>query len=506
MKEGGGDMANRSYLCIDLKSFYASVECLERGLDPMTTNLVVADMSRTEKTICLAVTPSLKSYGISGRARLFEVVQRVAEVNGERRRQSPTGGLEGEGTDSVVLGQNPTLAVGYIVAPPRMAHYLEYSNRVYGAYLKYISPQDIHVYSIDEVFMDLTPYLDSYRMTAQQLAKVLIQEVLATTGVTATAGIGTNLYLAKVAMDIMAKGVEPDGDGVRIATLDEESYRTQLWSHRPITDFWRVGKGYAQRLASKGMYTMGDVALCSCGEEGSYHSEKLIYDLFGVNGELLIDHAWGWESCDMAHIKGYRPRTKSLMSGQVLHCPYSVEKARIVVGEMGDRLAMDLMAKGFMTNHLTLRVGYDRESLTATGYTGAVTTDDYGRAVPRHSQGTVKLDGYTHLASVITGELLQLYDAEVNSKLLVRRITITVGGLLTPQMAEEQEGCEQMDLFGMMEQREEEGQRREREERRQEAIFRIQSKYGKNALLKGNSLLEGATAMDRNRQIGGHKA
>ncbi|WP_409970095.1 DNA methylase [Bengtsoniella intestinalis] len=499
-------MLQRTYLCIDLKSFYASVECLERGLDPMTTNLVVADLSRTEKTICLAVTPSLKAYGISGRARLFEVVQRVKEVNAQRKYQS--GKLEGEATDSTTLSQNPNMALGYIVAPPRMAHYLEYSHRVYACYLKYISQQDIHVYSIDEVFMDVTPYLETYGMTAHQLAKTLIQEVYNETGVTATAGLGSNLYLAKIAMDIMAKKTPPDEDGVRIASLDEDSYRHQLWSHQPITDFWRVGRGYAKRLAEKGMHTMGDIALCSVGKSTEYYNEKLLYDLFGINAELLIDHAWGWEPCQMHHIKEYKPRTKSLASGQVLHCAYDTEKARIVVGEMADRLALDLMTKGFMTNHVTLQIGYDRESLTGD-YRGAVTKDAYGRSIPKHGKGATKLERYTHLATVITKAVLTLYDEIVNPKLLVRRMNLSVDGLLTTEEAQEisqQAEYEQTDLFGILEDKEQRKAQDAHEEQKQAAIQKIQVKYGKNAILRGSSLMDGATAMDRNRQIGGHKA
>ncbi len=495
-------MENQVYLCIDLKSFYASVECLERGLDPLTTNLVVADLSRTEKTICLAVTPSLKAHGISGRARLFEVVQRVAEVNGGRRSRAPGRKLEGSSADSLELEKNPALAVDYLVAPPRMAHYLDYSNQVYACYLKYISPQDIHVYSIDEVFIHITPYL-TQGMTPHQLAKNLIGEVYTQTGVTATAGLGTNLYLAKIAMDIMAKRTEPDEDGMRIAQLDEMGYRTQLWDHRPITDFWRVGRGYAKKLAERGIHTMGDIALCSVGEATEFYNEKLLYDLFGVNAELLIDHAWGWEPCQMEHIKSYRPRTKSLMSGQVLHCPYQADKARVVAGEMADRLALDLMVKGFLTDHITLQIGYDRESITPN-YRGAVTTDSYGRQVPRHGLGNAKLSQHSQLTSVITPEVLKIFDQIVNQKLLVRRLTLTVGGLLTPQQVAEEAPCQQMNLFDLVE--EESDDRQGREESKQEAILKIQDKYGKNALLRGSSLLEGATAMDRNRQIGGHKA
>ncbi len=497
-------VGSKIYLCIDLKSFYASVECLERGLDPLTTNLVVADLSRTEKTICLAVTPSLKSYGISGRARLFEVVQRVGEINFERKKHAPGRKLEGASADSVALANRPQLAVDYLVAPPRMAYYLEYSNRVYASYLKFISPQDIHIYSIDEVFMDITPYLETYQLSPRQLAKKLIQQVYQDTGVTATAGLGTNLYLAKIAMDIMAKKTPPDEDGVRIAELDETSYRTQLWDHQPITDFWRVGKGYARRLASKGIYTMGDIALCSVAE-GGYYSEKLLYDLFGVNAELLIDHAWGWEPCQMADIKDYRPRSKMLTAGQVLHCPYSVEEARIVMGEMADRMALDLMSKGFLTNHVSITIGYDRESLNTAGYGGEISTDAYGRKIPKHGQGAEKLERHSHLSRIITEAALDIYDRVANPKLLVRRLNLNVSGLLTPQEIP-QESYEQIDLFGLLDETEHQKEQEQQEERRQEAILRMQNKYGNNAILKGSSLLEGATAIQRNGQIGGHKA
>lgn len=499
-------MSSRTYLCIDLKSFYASVECLERNLDPLTTNLVVADMSRTEKTICLAVTPALKSFGISGRARMFEVIQRVSAVNAQRKQQSPTKKLEGEATDSVTLSANPTMAIGYIVAPPRMAHYIEYSKRVYACYLKYISAQDIHVYSIDEVFIDVSPYLETYHMTPHQLAKTLIQEVYQVTGITATAGLGTNMYLAKIAMDIMAKRTPPDADGVRIAELDEQSYRKQLWEHQPMTDFWRVGKGYAKKLAEKGMLTMGDIARCSLGDATNYYNEKLLYTLFGVNAELLIDHAWGVEPCQMEHVKQYKPRTKSLASGQVLHCAYNADTARIVVGEMADRLALALMAKGFMTNHLTLNIGYDRESLTATNYRGPVTTDAYGRQIPKHSQGTSKLERHSYLSNAITKAVLELYDSIVNPKLLVRRINLTVGSLLTPQEAAKQVECEQTDLFGLLDAKDAREAEEKHEEQKQTAIQEIQLKYGKSAILRGTSLLDGATTIDRNNQIGGHKA
>ena len=366
--------SGRTYIAIDLKSYYASVECMERGLDPMTTNLVVADLSRTEKTICLAVSPSLKAYGISGRARLFEVVERVKEVNAERRRKAG-GNLFEKSCDAHELAVDPSRAVGYLVAPPQMAKYIQISTQIYNVYLKYIAPEDIHVYSIDEVMMDVTSYLETYHMTARELAKTMILDVLRTTGITATAGIGSNLYLCKVAMDIMAKHVQPDKDGVRIAELDEMSYREQLWAHRPLTDFWRVGRGYAKKLEAIGIYTMGDVARCSIGKPNEYYNEELLYRMFGINAELLIDHAWGWEPCRMQDIKAYRPETNSVCSGQVLQCPYSFEKARLVVREMAEAVALDLLEKKLVTDQLTLTVGYDIENTAGGSYHGETVTD-----------------------------------------------------------------------------------------------------------------------------------
>ncbi len=388
-------MKNRQYLAIDLKSFYASVECVERGFNPMTTHLVVADASRTEKTICLAVSPSLKSFGIPGRARLFQVLEKLKEINHQRQEKAPGRRLTGTSIDSTELSDNPSLGADIFIAPPQMAHYMEWSTRIYQVYLKYIAPEDIHVYSIDEVFMDVTSYLNTYRMSARELAKTIIQDVLASTGITATAGIGTNLFLCKAALDIGAKHVPPDADGVRIAQLDEQTYRQTLWSHRPLTDFWRVGRGYADKLARYEIFTMGDIARCSLGAPGDYYNEELLYRLFGVNAELLIDHAWGWEPCTIADIKAYRPKSTSLGSGQVLPCPYSSEKSRLVVQEMADLLALDLVEKRLVTSQVVLTVGYDIENLAdpvlRRKYQNALATDRYGRTIPRHAHGTANL-------------------------------------------------------------------------------------------------------------------
>lgn len=395
-RKGESAMKERTYIAIDLKSFYASVECVERDLDPLEVNLVVADVTRTEKTICLAVSPALKSYGIPGRARLFEVVQKVAEVNEARRYRSPGGRFQGSSSDQRELRKHPELALDYVTAPPRMALYMEYSRRIYAIYLKYIAPEDIHVYSIDEVFLDVTSYLKTYGLTSEELARKMIREVLHETGITATAGIGTNLYLAKIAMDIMAKHVEPDEDGVRIAKLNERSYREQLWNHRPLTDFWRVGRGYAKKLEENGLYTMGDIARCSMGSAQEFYNEELLYRLFGVNAELLIDHAWGWEPCTMEAIKNYRPSSNSVGSGQVLQCPYSYEKAGLIVREMTELLVLDLVDKGLVTNQIVLTVGYDIENLKQSefqkNYRGEIKTDRYGRKIPKHAHGTMNLE------------------------------------------------------------------------------------------------------------------
>ena len=503
-------MKERTYICCDLKSFYASVECVERGLDPMTTNLVVADKRRTEKTICLAVSPSLKAYGISGRARLFEVVQRVAEVNAKRKWDAPGHQLTGSSWHDPDVRNDPSLALDYIVAPPRMAHYIDWSTKIYSVYLKYIAPEDIFPYSIDEVFMDITNYLDTYRMTARELTRTIILDILKTTGITAAAGMGTNLYLAKIAMDIVAKHVQADKDGVRIARLNEMTYRRLLWDHRPLTDFWRVGRGYAERLEAHGLYTMGDVARCSIGKPGEYHNEELLYKLFGVNAEILIDHAWGWEPCTIADVKAYKPEHKSIVSGQVLQCPYDFYKARLVVREMADALALDLVDKGLVTNQLVLTVGYDRENLDdpsrRQSYHGPVTTDRYGRKIPKHATGTENFP-YTSSANDLLRAVTALYDRIVDPNLLIRRLSISANKLL-PEADAPKEEAEQLDLFtdyAAKEQREQADEAAYARERKiQEAMLGIKKKYGKNAILKGMNLEEGATAKERNQTIGGH--
>jgi len=496
---------NRVYIAIDLKSFYASVECVERGLDAMTTNLVVADASRTEKTICLAVSPSLKAYGIPGRARLFEVVQKVREVNARRRQAAPDRTLTGTSVYDWQLKHDPALAVDYITAVPRMALYMDYSTRIYQVYLKYIAPEDIHVYSIDEVFMDVTHYLKLYGLTPRELAKRIILDVLETTGITAAAGIGTNLYLCKVAMDIGAKHVEADEDGVRIAQLDELSYRQTLWSHRPLTDFWRVGRGYARKLEAHGIFTMGDIARCSLGRENTYYNEDLLYKLFGVNAELLIDHAWGWEPCTIADIKAYKPESNSVGSGQVLHCPYPAAQARLVVREMADLLVLDLVEKGLVTDQMVLTVGYDMENVKQ-GYTGAVTVDHYGRSIPKHAHGSANLGGYTSSTKQILTAVEELFDRIVDPNLLVRRVNLVANHVLNHEDAAAAACWEQMDLFSDPEENRQKQQAEEKEKRMQQALLHIKKKYGKNAILKGMNLEEGATAKDRNQQIGGHKA
>ena len=504
----------KTYIAIDLKSFYASVECKERNRDPLTTNLVVADKSRTEKTICLAVTPSLKSYGIPGRPRLFEVVQKVREANNKRRWKAPNRTFNGSSDDMAELDANPALEIDYIVAPPRMAYYMEYSTKIYNVYLKYVAPEDIFPYSIDEVFMDVTDYLQTYRMTARELAMTMIQDVLKTTGITATAGIGTNMYLCKIAIDIVAKHIEPDKNGVRIAELDEMSYRKKLWSHRPITDFWRVGKGYAKKLEEHGLYTMGDIARCSIGKPNELYNEELLYKLFGINAELLIDHAWGYEPCTMEQVKAYKPETNSVSSGQVLHCPYDYEKARLIVKEMTDQMVLDLVDKGLVTDQLVLTIGYDIENLSNANlrnqYKGEVTIDRYGRKVPKHAHGTANLEKKTSSTRLITNAVMDLYDRVVDENLLVRRITITANKLVDEKSVKQEDEYQQLDLFtdyeALKKKQAEEEEKLERERRMQEAMLSIKKKFGKNAVLKGMNLEEGATAKDRNEQIGGHKA
>ncbi len=506
----------REYIAIDLKSFYASVECRERCLDPMNTNLVVADASRTEKTICLAVTPSLKAYGIPGRARLFEVVQKLREVNAERRLQAPGKAFVGSSYFADELKQHAALEISYIAAPPRMALYMEYSARIYDIYLQYIAPEDIHVYSIDEVFMDVTQYLGIYKMTAKELAGKIIRQIEKETGITATAGIGTNLYLCKVALDIVAKHVEPDENGVRIAELDEMSYRRLLWSHRPLTDFWRVGRGYSKKLEEYGLYTMGDIARCSLGGPRDFYNEDLLYRLFGVNAELLIDHAWGWEPTTMDLIKAYKPETTSLGSGQVLQHPYSFEMGRLIVREMTDLLVLDLVEKRLVTDQMVLTVGYDIENLAnpeiRKQYKGEVTTDGYGRKVPKHAHGTANLKKHTSSTKLIMDAVTELYETIVNPLLTVRRINITANRLLDEAQAKEavENTFEQLTLFSDFEaeqkKKEEEEEQLSKERKLQEVMLSVKKRYGKNAMLKGMNLQEGAMTKERNNQIGGHRA
>lgn len=494
----------RWYVAIDLKSFYASVECVERELDPLSTHLVVADASRTNKTICLAVTPSLKALGVNGRPRLFEVVRDVERINAWRKTKAGAP-LEGKSVDARELAAQPQMALDYIVAPPRMALYMQVSAQIYSIYLRYIAPQDIVAYSVDEVFIDVTPYLRTYGMAPQELARFLVEQVLTETGITATAGIGTNLYLAKVAMDIMAKRMPPDENGVRLAMLDEQGYRQQLWDHRPITDFWRVGRGTAKRLEKMGLYTMGDVALCSAGKDSDFYNEERLYKMFGINAELLIDHAWGWEPVTMEEIKTYRPQNNSLSSGQVLQEPYTAKKARLVTLEMAEALALDLVRKHLVTDQLVLTVGYDVENLKpGHHYQGEIHIDHYGRPVPKHAHGSIDLDGAGHTASsqAIIQATAALFDRVVDGSLLVRRITLEACHVLREDDARAQQ--RQQSLFDTVSPEETAAQKRERAI--QETVLALKARFGKNAVLRAMSLEDGATARLRNAQIGGHKA
>lgn len=544
---------SKTYISIDLKSFYASVECMERGLDPLNTNLVVADASRTQKTICLAVSPSLKAYGIPGRARLFEVEQKVKEANAKRQTRASKNILDGKSVFASELNENPCLAIDYIAAKPRMALYMSKSTQIYDVYLRYIAPEDIYAYSVDEVFIDASGYLKTYGLNAHDFARVLVREVFKETGITATAGIGPNLYLCKIAMDIGAKHTEADADGVRIAELDEYSYRRLLWDHRPITDFWRVGRGYAKKLAKKSIFTMGDIARCSLGTSSDYYNEDLLYKMFGVNAELLIDHAWGYEPCTLAEVKSYRPQRKSLVSGQVLQNAYTYEKTRIVVREMMELLALDLVDKGLLTNQIVLTVGYDIENLSdperRKAYKGEITVDGYGREVPKHAHGTGNLPFSTASTKLTTDCVLEVFDRVVDESLLTRRISITANNLvLESEYKRESEGVraepEQLSMFDMLaggddsqatervsskeataysEQdkpnstmvaesisgsagNDNDEDTLEKEKQVQEAMLKIKKRFGKNAILKGTNLQEGATAKERNAQIGGHKA
>lgn len=505
---------NRCYIAIDLKSFYASVECVERRLDPLTTNLVVADASRTEKTICLAVSPSLKAFGISGRSRLFEVVQKIKEVNAERRYLAPDKTFLGASYDATELEGAPELSVDYIVATPSMSKYIDYSTKIYNIYLKYVAPEDIHVYSIDEVFMDITYYMKSLKLTPREFTMKILQEVYHKVGITATAGIGTNLYLCKIAMDIVAKHIKEDENGVRIAELDEMSYRQLLWNHRPLTDFWRIGRGYSKKLEEHGMYTMGDVARCSIGKKNTYYNEDLLYRLFGVNAELLIDHAWGHEPCMMSDIKAYKPASNCIGTGQVLQYAYSYEKARIIVREMTDLLVLDLVDKRLVTDQLVLTIGYDIENLSdpmiKKSYKGPVTTDYYGRQVPKHAHGTANLGKLTSSTMLIVDAVMKLYTDIVDPKLTVRRVNISANHIVDETRVKATVAFEQQDLFTDYTQqqkvKEEEEALLNREKKIQKAVLEIQKKFGKNALIKGTSLEDGAMTRERNKQIGGHKA
>ena len=544
---------SKTYISIDLKSFYASVECMERGLDPLNTNLVVADASRTQKTICLAVSPSLKAYGIPGRARLFEVEQKVKEANARRQTRAPKNILDGKSVFATELNENPNLAIDYIAAKPRMALYMSKSTQIYDVYLRYIAPEDIYAYSVDEVFIDASGYLKTYGLNAHDFARLLVREVFKETGITATAGIGPNLYLCKIAMDIGAKHTEADADGVRIAELDEYSYRRLLWDHRPITDFWRVGRGYAKKLAKKSIFTMGDIARCSLGTSSDYYNEDLLYKMFGVNAELLIDHAWGYEPCTLAEVKSYRPQRKSLVSGQVLQNAYTYDKTRIVVREMMELLALDLVDKGLLTNQIVLTVGYDIENLSdperRKTYKGEITVDGYGREIPKHAHGTGNLPFSTASTKLTTDCVLEVFDRVVDESLLTRRISITANNLvLESKYKRESEVAsaepEQISMFDMLaggddsqapervsskeatvysEQdkpnstmvaesilgstgNDNDEDALEKEKQVQEAMLKIKKRFGKNAILKGTNLQEGATAKERNAQIGGHKA
>lgn len=499
------------YIAIDLKSFYASVECSDQMLNPLTTNLVVADVARTEKTICLAVSPSLKKYGIPGRARLFEVIQRIKEVNAERLMKAPNHTFTGKSHDSEELSRHPEYELDFIAATPRMARYIQYSTRIYEIYLRYIAPEDIHVYSIDEVLMDVTGYLETYRLSPRELASKIIHTIMEETGITATAGIGTNLYLCKVAMDILAKHAPPDAYGVRIAELDEISYRKELWNHRPLTDFWRVGRGYAKKLEQVGLMTMGDIARCSLGKDTDYYNEDLLFKLFGVNAELLIDHAWGVEPCGMSDIKAYKPENNSISSGQVLQSPYDYQKTRIIVMEMAELLSLDLVSKRMQTDQLVLSIGYDIDNLTnpeiSKDYHGEVKTDFYGRLIPKHAHGSISFDSYTSSTRLIVEKALELFESIMDPKLLSRRINIAANHIVSDEDAAKKNSFTQLSLMDLLEEKSDADKEHEIKERKlQEAVLSLQHKFGKNTVLKGMNLEEGAMTRERNQQIGGHKA
>ena len=495
------------YLAIDLKSFYASVECIERHLNPMNTNLVVADNSRTDKTICLAVSPALKSLGVPGRPRLFEVNEKVRQLNSFRRAKLNGKTLQEKSYLLSELQKKQDLAIDFIIAPPRMAHYIKYSTDILNVYLKYIAPEDIHVYSIDEVFIDISHYLKTYGLSPMELCQKMVKDVYTTTGITATAGIGTNLYLAKIAMDIVAKKMPADKNGVRIAYLDEQLYRQQLWTHQPLTDFWRVGKGYAKNLEQEGLYTMGDIALCSTGSKSSYYNEELLYKLFGINAELLIDHAWGYEPCTIEQIKAYRPSKHSICCGQVLHTPYTTEKGEIVIKEMADSIALDLTAKSLVTDQLVLTIGYDRSNLDAPetrSKIDKIRIDHYGRQVPEHSHGTIHLNGHTSLSNEIINKATELYRRIVKPQLLIRRFSLTADNTLAANQTDVATAT-QLSLFDEPVDPQVQA-KRDKVDKLQHTVIDIKKRFGKNSLLRGLNYEEGATGRERNAQIGGHKA
>lgn len=500
---------NRTYIAIDLKSFYASVECVQRGLDPLKANLVVADPTRTEKTICLAVSPSLKAYGIPGRPRLFEVVQKVKELNSIRKYNAPCHRFRDKTYYDPYLREDPSLELDFIIAPPQMAKYMEVSTKIFNIYLEYIAPEDIHVYSIDEVFMDVTDYLKTYKLSASELAMKMIKDVHSRTGITATAGIGTNLYLCKVAMDIEAKHIPPDENGVRIAQLDEKSYREKLWDHTPLTDFWRIGRGYAKKLEAHGLFTMGDIAMCSAGGPNDFYNEDLLYKLFGINAELLIDHAWGVEPCTIKEIKSYRPESHSLSSGQVFKEPYTFEKARLVIREMADMLSLDLVEKGLVTDQMVLTVCYDTENLASYSFSGEIKEDHYGRSAPKPTHGSENLGRFTSSSKLIVEAVTSIFERISPPGLTVRRVYVVANHVIRECDAAEEE-FEQLDLFtdyeALEKKKAEENAALEKEKKMQQAILSVKKKYGKNALLKGMNFKEGATAIERNGSIGGHKA
>lgn len=494
---------DKVYIAIDLKSFYASVECVVRGLNPLTTNLVVADSSRTEKTVCLAVSPSLKQYGISGRARLYEVIEKVKEINAQRKMNAPNHIFTCTSYDDTALQKNKDLELSYIIAPPRMKYYMEYSTKIIEIYLKWFSIEDMFVYSIDEVFIDITKYLNTYKMTPRELVTKIIKNVYDETGITATAGIGTNLYLCKIAMDIVAKHTQPDKYGVRIAGLDEITYRKYLWGHKPLTDFWRVGKGISKKLEQNGMFTMGDVARMS------EKNEELLYKLFGINAELLIDHAWGYEPCTIESVKSYKPVTNSISSGQVLHCPYDYEKTKLIVKEMTELLTLDLVRKKLITSKLVLTIGYDVDNLTnpeiSKSYEGKITLDHYGRKIPKNAHGTINVDHKTSSTKIITDAVMELYERIIDKRLLVRRVNITAEDVVNEDDYNNIKDFEQLNLFIDYNKKEKELKKEKLERELQKAVLNIKSKYGKNSIIKGMNLQEGGTTIERNGQVGGHK-